>query len=126
MIPCGCRRFSLVEMLLNGPADHFALNGEIIHIAPGFSQSEVVLTTRYAQLNELAPFCDTDFANLAISVDGATGGLFEIVTIIDNFYLASHSSSRLDVKLNLGADDAAPVARRHQAEHRACCRRPRP
>ena len=50
-MPCGRRRFFLIEVLPDGAADHFALHGELIHVAPGFSDLQVVLAAGHAQFD---------------------------------------------------------------------------
>ena len=109
--PLGAQAFLLVEMLPNGPANHFPLNGESIHIAPGFSLLEVLLDAGHAEFDELAPLFDADLPNVAVTVDGAASCLFEVVAILDNLYLAPDASSLLDIKFDRGADCPSPVAR---------------
>ena len=103
-------------MLPNGPANHLPLDGEGVHVAPGFSQPEVSLPARHAELDELVVPFDPDLANAAITVGSPSGGLFEIVAVLDIDLPASDSSGCLDVEFDPGADDPAPVARRNQAD----------
>ncbi len=43
-MPCGARRFSfLVQMLLDGPVDHLALDGQRLHIAVSLAGAQVLL-----------------------------------------------------------------------------------
>ena len=91
MIPCGAQALFLVEVLADGAANHFALNGESIHVAVGFIQPEKVLTTGHAQFDEFVAFFDADFADVAVPVDRTFGDLFEIVAIVDNNLLADGS-----------------------------------
>lgn len=100
-----------VEVLADGAANHLALDSESIYIAVGFSQPEKVLATGYAQLDEfVAPF-DANLANAAVVVDRTSGGLFEIVAILDHGFPPPDPSRRFDVEFDLGADRAALVAR---------------
>ena len=76
-----------------------------------------MLATGAAEFDELvAPF-DSDLTDTEVAVEGAAGGLFEVVAILDDPLLAAdRSSGRLDVEFNLGADGPAAVARRQQPE----------
>ncbi len=103
-------------MLPDGPTDHFTLNSEGIDVAPDFSRPEVVLAARYAELHKLVSFLDANLANATVTIDSAPCGLFEIVAILDDLYLAPDIAGRLDVKLDLGADGPALVARGQQVD----------
>ena len=109
--PLGAQALLLVEMLPDGPADHLALDGEGVHVAPGFSQPEVALPAGYAELDELVPFFGADFADAAITVDAAARRLFEILAVLDDLRSTPDLARRLDVELDPGADRPPPIAR---------------
>ena len=66
LIPLRTQALFLVEVLADGAANHFALDGESIHVAVGFAQPEKVLTAGYAQLDEFVVLFDADFANATV------------------------------------------------------------
>lgn len=115
--PLGAQASLLIEVLPDGPADQLVLNGAGVDVAVGFAQAEVVLAAGSAEFDELVALLDPDLTDTEVAVDGAAGGLFEIVAILDDPLLAAdRSSGRLDVEFDLGADGPAPVARRQQPE----------
>ena len=116
----------LVQVLPDGPADHFALNGAGIHVAPGFSQAEVVLAAGYAEFNKLVTPRDANLADAAVTVDSASRCLFEVVAVLNVLYLASDSTGRFDVKFNLGADGPPAGCSLRSGGRMVCCGHPPP
>ena len=109
--------FLLIKMLADGSADHLAPDGVGIHVTRDFSQPEVLFAARHSELDEFVASFDADFADAMVAIDGAAGHVFEIVAVLDIDFPAPDSSrSSLDIELDLGADDAAPIARRHDPD----------
>ena len=70
---------------------------------------------RHTQLQKLGALRRPDFADSAVGVDCAAGGLLQVVAVLDRDLLAPHASGGLDVQGDLGGDVAASVANRDQA-----------
>ena len=77
----------LVEMLLDGAANHLALNGKSIHISIRLARFQELLATGKAQLHKLPALFNTDFSNRTIGIDRPTGNHFEVITILDGALL---------------------------------------
>ena len=112
-------------MLLDRAADHLALHGERVHVALGLAGPEELLAAGHAQFHELVALRDADLADAAVGVDGAAGGLLQVVAVLHGHFPSLDAAGRLHVQLDLGRDDAAPVAHRDAGARRACCARPR-
>ena len=117
LIPCGRRRFSLSRCSRMVRRIIWRCNGERhIHVAPGLSRPEILFVAGYAEFHKFASPLDPNLADAAVPIDGAARCLFEIVAILNNLLPSADSPIRLNVKLDLGADEPAPVAGRQQAD----------
>ena len=67
--PLGPQAFFLVQVLLDGPADHLPLHRQRVHVAEGLADAQKVLAAGNAQLHELVALFDTDFADAAVVID---------------------------------------------------------
>ena len=116
--PLWSQALLLVEMLPNGPADHFPRYGQRVHVAPGMSTPQELFTPRHAQFDPLVPLLDPDLADAAVTVDHAACRLLQIIAVLHCSLPAPHTSGAIHVKLNLGADHAPFAACREQSHIR--------
>ena len=83
----------LVQMLLDGAADHRAAGRQSLSTSPkacpGCRNCSPPGTR--SSMNSL-PFCDADLADAAVGVDGAPGGLLEVVAVLHGDFLALHAA----------------------------------
>ena len=93
----------LVQVLLDGAADHLALHGQRVHVAVGLAGPQVVLAAGKAQLHELVALRDADLADAAVAIDRPPGGLLQVVAVLHGDLLALDAACRLHVQLDLGA-----------------------
>src|SRR5690554_7675544 len=72
----------LVQMFLDGAADHLALNGQRINVTPRLARAQVLLSAGYPKLQELIPFGNADLADATVAVDGTAGPLLQVVAVV--------------------------------------------
>src|SRR5208337_1365556 len=106
----------LVKMLLDGSPDHLALYRERVNVAPCFSGLEILLTARYTQFHIFVALCYANFANAAVSVDGALRRLLKVIAVLHDRFASLHARSSLYVQLYLGADDVSFVGDRDKTD----------
>ena len=73
----------------------------------GLAELQVVLAAGNPQFQELLPLADADFAHPAVAIDGAPGGLLQVVAVLHGLFLALDTGGRLHVQFDLGGNDAA-------------------
>ena len=110
----GPQQCFFLQMLADGAANHLALHGQRIDVAVRLPQRQKGFAIGKAQLQKLAALGGVDLAHPKVAVNGALGGLLQIVPIAHGDFLAPDAVRRLDIQLHPGADAAALVAHRHQ------------
>src|SRR5690606_16234805 len=105
----GAQALLLVQMFLDGAADHLALNGQGINVTPRLARAQVLLSARHPKLQELIPFGNTDLTDAALAVDGTAGRLLQVVAVVHGDLAPLYTSGCLDIQLHPGADAAASV-----------------
>ena len=81
--PLGPQSFFLVQMLLDGPADHLPLHRQRVHVAVRLTDAQKMLAAGNAQLHELVSLFDTDFSDAAVVIDGPLRGQFQNIAVLD-------------------------------------------
>ena len=100
----------LHQMLVNGAADHQALQRVCVHIAHGLTGLEKCLAARQFHFEKLVVAPGADFADPAIGVNGAPGQLFQIIAILDDGLLAADLLAFQRVDLDARRDRPLAVA----------------
>ena len=127
--PQRAQPFFLVQVLLDRAADHFALDGTGVHIAPGFTHPQVHLAARHFQLQVLIALSGTDLTNTDVGVQRAARLLFQVKTVLHCDGIATHHTGCVfTIHFDAGRDDAALIADRQQLDiglvvtplHRGC------
>ena len=116
--PLRAQALLLGEVLANGAADHLPRHHAGVHVAPRFAPAQVVLAAGDPKFDQFLPSPDADLPDAAAAVEGAAGGLFEIITVLHGRLLAPDPPGGLDVQFDARADRPAAVAGRHQTDVR--------
>ena len=78
-----------VQVLGDGAADHLALYGKVLHVAPGLAAGlQFDFLARYLQLHDALAVDDFDGAHPAVGVHVAARGLVQLFAIVDPHFLA--------------------------------------
>lgn len=86
----GPQALFLVQMFLDRAPDHFALDCRRIHIAPSLTGAQEDFAARHLQFHELVALGRADFTDADIGVQGATGFLLQIETVLNGNGIAPH------------------------------------